>query len=160
MTSKTRVGPRSATGGRGLPASIPRVRTRHHTQRVTVADVMTAPPESIESAAPVEEVLHRFLSGGTMELVVTSGTRPVGVITARDLLALLDPAPGAWQPRNAGALIATRASRLLPDLDISVAARVMSTDGVAAVAVVDLRGELIGVVARRHLIDRLVATTS
>jgi CBS domain-containing protein len=77
------------------------------------------------------------------------------VITARNLLALVNPTPGTWRPRQAGDLVATRTTRLLPGLDISAAVTVMSTDHVDAVAVVDHRGDLIGLVTQRHIIDQM-----
>jgi len=137
------------------PQPISLTRARHEATRATVADLMTSPPPAIEATAPVGEVVHRFVSRGTTELVVTAGARPVGVITARNLLAMVNPAPGTWRPRQAGDLVATRTTRLLPDLDISAAVKVMSTDRVEAVPVVDRRGDLIGVVTHRHIIDRL-----
>jgi CBS domain-containing protein len=137
------------------PAPMSVTRARHRANRATVAELMTSPPPAIEATAPVREVVHRFVAGGITELVVTTGARPIGVITARNLLALVDPVAGAWQPRRARDLVAARTPRLLPDLEISAAVSVMSTDRVEAVPVVDHRGDLIGVVAQRHIIDRL-----
>jgi CBS domain-containing protein len=89
---------------------------------------------------------------GSHEIVVTAGTRPIGVLTARHLLTLVVPADRTWQPRQAGDLVPPRTPRLLPDLDLVTAARVMTTNHLDALPVVDSSGDLIGLLTYRHVL--------
>jgi CBS domain-containing protein len=118
----------------------------------SVGDVMTSPPPVIATDAPLLEVIYRMAALGSHELVVAAGTRPVGVLTARHLLALLIPAHQTWRPRQAGDLVAPRTPRLLPDLDLVTAARVMTDNHVEALPVVDSSGDLIGLLTQRHIL--------
>ena len=120
----------------------------------TVADVMTTPANVVGPKAPLPEVMHRMTTGAR-EVVVALGRRPLGVITARHLLAVVNPPPGSWPLRQAGDLIAPRTVRLLPDLDISAAAAVMTRDRVEALPVVDYRGDLLGIVTQYDLVEWL-----
>jgi CBS domain-containing protein len=125
-----------------------------HPTRVTVGDVMTAPAPVVAPQAPLSEVV-RCLTAGVRALVVALGSRPLGVVTARHLLTVVDERPDGWRPRQAGDLVAPRTSRLLPGLDLAVAAGVMSTEGVEALPVVDYRGDLVGLLDQQHVIEHL-----
>ena len=121
----------------------------------TVADVMTAPAPTIEPDAPLAEVLDRLSSPGQEHLVLAVGTRPLGVITASSILAVLGPAGTNRGPQRARDLVRGDAPRLLAELRLDRAARAMATHDVDALAVVDFRGDLVGVLARRHLVADL-----
>lgn len=118
----------------------------------SVGDVMTDPPPVIAAEAPLLEVIYRMAVLGSHEIVVTAGTRPIGVLTARHLLTLVVPADRTWQPRQAGDLVPPRTPRLLPDLDLVTAARVMTTNHLDALPVVDSSGDLIGLLTYRHVL--------
>jgi CBS domain-containing protein len=126
----------------------------------SVGDVMTTPPPVIAADAPLLEVIYRMAVLGAHEVVVTVGTRPVGVLTARHLLTLVVPAHQTWRPRQAGDLVAPRTPRLLPDLDLVTAARVMTTNHVDALPVVDSSGELIGLLTHRDILASLTGSES
>jgi CBS domain-containing protein len=120
---------------------------------LTVAELMTAPAPTVDSDAPLFEVVHRIISAGDSELVVTIGSRPGGIITARQIVALLEPDNATWRPTRAIDFVGDQAPRLLPDLTLNAAARALtSTDRHDALPVVDYRGDLIGVFGRRHLV--------
>jgi len=121
---------------------------------VTVAQLMSS-PHVAEPDAPLLEIVYRMLSLGQREIVVVSGQRPLGVITAAELAALADPGsaiPGQGYARD---LLASRTARLLPDQDLATAAATMSADDAEAVPVVDYAGTLVGILASRHIIDHL-----
>ena len=63
-------------------------------ERLRVAEVMSAPAPTIDADTPLLEVIHRIIASGGRELVVATGARPEGVITARDILALLETDAG------------------------------------------------------------------
>lgn len=136
------------------------IATVHRRKRVTVADVMSRKPYVTEPNAPLVEIVHRMLTLGQPEIVVTVGDRPQGVITARHLATLLQPASDGWTPRHAADLLPPRNPRLLPDLDLTAAAAVMTSDALEAMPVVDHCGGLLGVIGHRHLVGHLARSTS
>ena len=137
----------------------PPVRRSGHSQglmgRLRVWEVMTAPAPTIDPDAPMLEVLHRITSGEA-ELVVTTGARPEGIITARGILSLLDPDNSNWQPQRAIDLVPTGTPRLLPDLSVAIAVHALNDGPHEALPVVDYRGDLMGILSQRHLIALLV----
>jgi len=123
---------------------------------VTVAELMTTPAPTIDSDAPLFEVVHRIISHRDHELVITTGTRPVGVITARQVVALLEPDKATWRPSRAIDFVDDQVVRLLPDLTLRAAAAALtSSDEHDALPVVDYRGDLIGVLGHRHLVAHI-----
>jgi CBS domain-containing protein len=130
--------------------------TDPRTEHLTVAQVMTAPAPTIDSDASLFEVIHRIIRDRDPELVVTIGSRPVGIITARQIVALLEPDNATWRPSRAIDFVDDRVIRLLPDLTLPAAARALTTtDRYDALPVVDYRGDLIGVLAHRHLVAHI-----
>lgn len=51
-----------------------------------LAEVMTADPASLPSDRPLGHALHVMYEGGFRHLVVMEGDRPLGVVSARDVL--------------------------------------------------------------------------
>jgi CBS domain-containing protein len=126
------------------------------TERLTVADLMTTPASTIDSDAPLLEDIHRIIRGADDELGATTGARPVGVITPRRIVALLEPDNATWRPSRAVDFVGDQVRRLLPDLTLAAAAQALTaTDGYDALPVVDYRGDLIGVLAHRHLVAHI-----
>jgi CBS domain-containing protein len=126
-------------------------------ERLRVADVMSAPAATIDPDTPLLEVVHRIITSGDDELVVTVRARPEGVITARGILALLEPDYAHWRPQRAIDLVPTGTPRLLPELTIATAVKALTGGRHEALPVVDYRGDLIGVLAQRHLIAILAS---
>lgn len=128
---------------------------RHGRDQVSVADIMTATPHVTDTTAPLREILHRMLTLGQREIVVTVGDRPRGVLTERLLATMLHPRLGRWTPLCAVDLLPPRTSKLLDGLDIATAAAVLTREGVEALPVVDSHGSLVGLIAHRHLVGHL-----
>lgn len=118
---------------------------------VSVADLMR-PAHVAEPDAPLLEIVYRMLSLGQREIVVVSGHRPLGIITLADLAVLADPGGGISGRSDAGDLLRSRTSRLLPDQNLATAASTMSLDDAEALPVVDYAGNLVGVLASRDVI--------
>lgn len=122
-----------------------------------VADVMTAPAPTIDPDAPLLEVVHRLIACSDEELVVTVGARPVGVVTARGILALLERDYAEWRPHRAIDLVPVGTPRLLPDLSIATAVDALTGGRHEALPVVDYRGDLIGILSQRNLMALLAS---
>lgn len=54
-----------------------------------VADVMSPQVEMIEGSATILEASRRMVDGGIRHLAVSDGDRPLGLVSMRDLLAVL-----------------------------------------------------------------------
>lgn len=159
MTS-TRIDPRALDYDPGRvvctkSAAAPTAEPEQPFRPVRVADLMTTPAPTTEPDAPLLEIVHRLISQEESELIVAVGKRPSGVITARHIIALLEPDYADWRPRRAIDLLRTLTPSLLPDLTVSAAAVALTFGGHDALPVVDYRGDLIGVLAQRHLVAHL-----
>jgi CBS domain-containing protein len=125
--------------------------------RPTVADLMSAPVVTLPPDACALEAAHHLIGRDQPELVVvTAHARPLGVLTQRDLLRCWPTGGVDLSRRRVDTLLPAHTPRLLPDLDIATAAAVLADEEVDAAAVVDRYGDLIGVLAARHIV-RLVA---
>jgi CBS domain-containing protein len=134
------------------PPVSPTVHLKRIGERLRVGDVMTSPAPTIEPDAPLLEVIHRLIACSQDELVVTVGARPEGIITARGILALLEPEYADWRPQRAIDLVAMGTPRLLPELKVATAVSVLNGGRHEALPVVDYRGDLIGVLTQRRLV--------
>lgn len=143
---------RHSSPHRSLHRPGPRRRTARAVS--TVADLMTVPSVA-EPDAPLLEIVYRILSLGQREIVVVNGQRPIGVISRSSLATLADPGDANPPRSTASDLLPSRTARLLPDQDLPTAALRMSVDDVEALPVVDYTGSLIGVLARRHIVDHI-----
>lgn len=122
---------------------------------VVVGDIMATPPLTSAPDASVDEIAHRIITLGQHEIVVVTGRQPLGVVTARRLLALLHVDPARWRPNCAMDFVPPRVPVVHPDLDVHAAASIMTRQAVETLPVVDLDGALLGVVAQRHLVREL-----
>jgi CBS domain-containing membrane protein len=124
--------------------------------RPRVADLMSASVVTLPPEACALEAAYHLIGRAQPELVVvTAHARPLGVVTARDLLRCW-PAGGVdLARRRVDTMLPVRTPRLLPDLDIATAAAVLAEEEIDAAAVVDSHGALIGVLAARHLVGLL-----
>ncbi|HET9314890.1 MAG TPA: CBS domain-containing protein [Vicinamibacteria bacterium] len=75
---------------------------RVQTADLLVKDIMTPTVYSVEPDTPVPEMARTMVAGRIHRLVVTEGTRVVGIVTSLDLLRLLvaEDAPPATSPRR------------------------------------------------------------
>lgn len=144
---------------------------RHHRWACRVRDVMTTSVVTVDRITPYKEI-DRLLAEHKISgvPVLTMGRHVAGVVSEADLVAAEDKAArevriGAetdhrWRVRKpqhtaltAGALMTAPAVTIHPDATIPGAARVMTTNRVSRLPVVDPDGKLIGIVSRRDLLS-------
>jgi CBS domain-containing protein len=164
---------RQVPGGATVPAGVRRgTRKPHVTRHVPrVKDVMTTSVVTVDRLTPYSEIVrllaeHR-ISGAP---VLTMGRHVAGVVSEADLLAAEDT--GARHSRMqaqtqrrmpwrrtrhaglaAGSLMTAPAVTINPDATIPRAARVMDTQHIRRLPVVDQDGKLLGIVSRRDLLS-------
>jgi CBS domain-containing protein len=136
-----------------------------------VSDVMTTTVVTVDRITPYQEIdrlLTRHRISGVP--VLKMGREVVGVVSATDLLAaedekhrqarMADSIGRRWHLRKqrhvrltAGALMTSPAITIGPDATIPAAARLMNTDHISRLPVVDEDGKLVGIVSRRDLLS-------
>jgi CBS domain-containing protein len=136
-----------------------------------VSDVMTTTVVTVDRITPYQEIdrlLTRHRISGVP--VLKMGREVVGVVSETDLLAAEDETrrqarmAGSigrrWHLRKqphvrltAGALMTSPAITITPDATIPAAARLMTTNHISRLPVVDEKGKLVGLVSRRDLLS-------
>jgi len=136
-----------------------------------VSDVMTTTVVTVDRITPYQEIdrlLTRHRISGVP--VLKMGREVAGVVSETDLLAAEDERrrqarmAGSigrrWHLRKqrhvwltAGALMTSPAVTIGPDATIPAAARLMNTDHISQLPVVDEDGKLVGIVSRRDLLS-------
>jgi CBS domain-containing protein len=114
---------------------------------------MTTPPPTIDHDATLLELAYRLIARECPEVVVTSGDRPLGALTLRDLARAWPNEATILARRPASSLLPNRTRRVLPDLDIATVAAVMAEEQLDALPVVDRSGALIGVISARQIVE-------
>jgi CBS domain-containing protein len=136
-----------------------------------VSDVMTTTVVTVDRITPYQEIdrlLTRHRISGVP--VLKMGREVVGVVSETDLLAAEDERRRQariaasighrWHLRQqrhvrltAGALMTSPAITIGPDATIPAAARLMNTDHISRLPVVDEDSKLVGIVSRRDLLS-------
>jgi CBS domain-containing protein len=136
-----------------------------------VSDVMTTAVVTVDRITPYQEIdrlLTRHRISGVP--VLKMGREVVGVVSETDLLAAEDETRRQarmaasigrrWHLRKqphvrltAGALMTSPAITIGPEATIPAAARLMNTDHISRLPVVDGGGKLVGIVSRRDLLS-------
>jgi CBS-domain-containing membrane protein len=136
-----------------------------------VSDVMTTTVVTVDRITPYQEI-DRLLTRHRIDgvPVLKMGREVVGVVSETDLLAaederrrqarMADSIGRRWHLRKqrhvrltAGALMTSPAVTIGPDATIPAAARLMNTDHISRLPVVDKDGKLVGIVSRRDLLS-------
>ena len=154
---------------RGPAAHHEELRKRRWARRVS--DVMTTTVVTVDRITPYQEIdrqLARHRISGVP--VLKMGREVVGVVSATDLLAaederrrqarMAESIGRRWHLRHqpyvrltAGALMTSPAITISPGATIPAAARLMNTDHISRLPVVDEDGKLVGIVSRRDLLS-------
>jgi CBS domain-containing protein len=118
-----------------------------------VARIMSSPVVAIARSARLGWALAALTRTGLRHLaVVDEGNRCVGVVADRTIAAAWAADPTALERVEVGAVIEPRPAVVAADASVGEVARVMHTDGVDAVAVIDREGRPLGLVTGGDLI--------
>lgn len=129
------------------------------TPAVTLADVMTAPVLTVEVGESLWDAWQMlFVSGLRHIAVVNADGAFAGILSDRMILANAPLTAEALGSRNVGDLVITIPSvSLAPDASPVEAARRMSERSLEAIAVLDCRNKLVGIVTETDLVRWLLA---
>ena len=129
------------------------------TPGVTLGDVMSAPVLTIEVGESLWDAWQMlFVSGLRHIAVIDADGAFVGILSDRMILANAPLTAETLSARTVGELLSTIPSvRLTPEASPVDAARVMSERSLEAIAVLDLRSKLVGIVTESDLVRWLLA---
>jgi CBS domain-containing protein len=146
---------------------VPRHRGRLHSR---IRDVMTTEVVTVDRITPFKEIADLLVAHQISGMPVLGlGRKVVGVVTEDDLIGARDTRAGArrrwtglprygsdyarYQRLTAEQLMTTPAVTIHPDASIAAAARLMSSQHIKRLPVVDPEGILLGIVSRRDLLN-------
>jgi predicted transcriptional regulator len=123
--------------------------------RLTVEEVMSAPPVTIDPDAPVPTAISMMLSRNVGCLPVVAEARLVGIVTTTDLLRhQLDTgieSPAGKLPPTVRTLMKPAPAVLAADNEIFDAAALMGARGVRHLPVVDREHRIVGILSDRDV---------
>jgi CBS domain-containing protein len=159
----------SAEAADGRAGHIGTVRTRHHSGRWRVSDVMTTDVVTVGKTTPYKRVAQIMTERKVSAMpVVTPDGHVLGMVSEADVLRKQERAfrrLGTGLPlrnrreraqaraRNAGQLMTAPAITIHPEAPLGAAARLMNGHRIRRLPVVDPSGKLIGIVSRRDLLS-------
>jgi len=121
-------------------------------RRISVGDVMTKHVISAKPSASLHECSKIMARERINSLLVTEGTRLIGILTARDILWAITKKPGLDLKNIKVINIATRKLAVIkPSADISQALRKMRSLNFRRLPVLS-KGELIGIVTLKDIL--------
>ncbi|GAB1471138.1 hypothetical protein MASR2M66_20160 [Chloroflexota bacterium] len=120
-------------------------------RKLTAADMMTHPIESMESNVPLGEAAREFIDKDINRLVVTENGKPIGIISLSDFVAHIAERE-EFKRDNVGDVMSDAILVCRGKTPITSAARTMTSSGGRFVLVVDAKGKTLGVVSGRDLL--------
>ncbi len=126
---------------------------------VTLGEVMSAPVLTIEVGESLWDAWQMLLVSGLRHIAVIDADGAfVGILSDRMILANAPLNTDSLSARTVGELLSTILSvRLTPEASPIEAARLMSERSLEAIAVLDSRHKLVGVVTETDLVRWLLA---
>ena len=119
-------------------------------RRMTARDLMTAPIESIESGAAVDDAAKEFLAKQIHRMLVVENGKPVGVISISDFVRNIAAQEKAKR-ESVGDVMSDTFLVCRDKTTVLSAARTMTQAGWRSVVVVDPHGKPLGVVTGNDL---------
>lgn len=120
-------------------------------RKLTAADLMTHPVDSIEGNSPLAEAVSLFMEKGISRLLVTENKKPVGIISLSDIVASIandiETKRATVGDVMSHAILVCRGKT-----PVVSAARAMTSAGWRSVLVVDVKGKILGVVSGHDLL--------
>lgn len=120
-------------------------------RKLTAADIMSQPVDSIEANVPLSEAIDEFLQKYVSRFLVTDNGKPVGIISLSDFVASIAGEIKAKR-ETVGDVMSHAMLVCRGKTPVVSAARAMTSSGWRAVLVVDIKGKILGVVSAHDLL--------
>ena len=120
-------------------------------RKLTAADLMTRPIDSVEASIPLSEAVDQFIEKGISRLLVTENEKPVGIISLSDFVASIANEIKSKR-ETVGDVMSHAILVCRGKTPVASAARAMTSAGWRSVLVVDIKGKILGVVSGYDLL--------
>jgi CBS domain-containing protein len=120
-------------------------------RKLTAADLMTQPVDSVEANIPLAEAVNLLMEKGVSRLLVTESEKPVGIISLSDFVASIASEIKSKR-ETVGDVMSDAILVCRGKTPIASAARAMTSSGWRSVLVVDAKGKILGVVSGHDLL--------
>lgn len=120
-------------------------------RKLTAADLMTKPVDTIDSHTPLSEAADLFLQKGVGRFLVIENEKPVGTISLSDFVASLSERIKPMR-ETVGDVMSDAILVCRGKTPVLSAARAMTSSGWRSVLVVDVKGKVLGVVSGYDLL--------
>jgi CBS domain-containing protein len=120
-------------------------------RKLTAADLMSQPADTIEAATPLPEAANQFIEKEVARFLVTENGKPVGIISLSDFVASI---AGEIKSKRetVGDVMSDAILVCRGKTPVASAARAMTSSGWRSVLVVDAKGKILGVVSGHDLL--------
>ena len=123
----------------------------------TAAEVMSSPVVTVSKHETLWDAWGLLYRSGLRHLVVLDGTRCVGVIDDRRIVAEWPLGPATPHRRTVSEVMSRRCRVVIPATPISVVARIMLDERTDAIPVVTDAGDILGLITATDIVN-LVAS--
>ena len=120
-------------------------------RKLTAADLMTQPVDSVEANISLAEAVAHFMEKGISRLLVTDNGKPIGVISLSDFVASI-ASEVKTKRETVGDVMSDAILVCRGKTSVVSAARAMTSAGWRSVLVVDVKGKILGVVSGYDLL--------
>jgi len=120
--------------------------------RVQVRDIMASPPVTTTADCTALDAARLMRDRNIGSLIVNDGSRPVGILTERDILAKVVAEGIDPKGVTAGELMSSPILTIAPDADVLDAAISMARHGVRRLPVLNGSGQLAGILCERDIL--------
>jgi len=120
-------------------------------RKLTAADLMTRPVDSIDANIPLSEAVNQFIEKGISRLLVTENEKPVGIISLSDFVASIANEIKSKR-ETVGDVMSHAILVCRGKTPVASAAYAMTSAGWRSVLVVDVKGKILGVVSGYDLL--------
>jgi len=136
-----------------------RKKTAGDFSRMTVKDVMEKRVQSARLTTKGDVMASLMIEGFGAVPVVDSGRRLAGIVSEHDLLAAMDDGHELGRI-TAGDIMTGNPYSVRPETTLGTLVHVMRASDLVRVPVVDAKGKLIGIIARRDILRTYLAAGS
>ncbi len=120
-------------------------------RKLTAADLMTQPVDSIEANISLAEAVDQFIEKKISRFLVTENEKPVGIISLSDFVASIASEIKSKR-ETVGDVMSDAILVCRGKTPVASAARAMTSSGWRSVLVVDAKGKILGVVSGHDLL--------
>jgi CBS domain-containing protein len=120
-------------------------------RKLTAADLMTQPVDSIEANISLTEAVDQFIEKKISRFLVTENEKPVGIISLSDFVASIASEIKSKR-ETVGDVMSDAILVCRGKTPVASAARAMTSSGWRSVLVVDAKGKILGVVSGHDLL--------